>query len=175
MNSAGDDRHTQGDRVPMNYRSPGHNPHYSPMDVAPQPTQGYPTSQPMPVPGASSSSSAHYSQQNFAHSPDESPPPQWEAIETTPPGSSKKVRAKPATDRTPGTTLVPTTRVETIVQAGGANNGLSKEAVYVLTVATEEFIKKLTTVSYVRADIEKRAITGYGDLIQWTNFLSSSS
>lgn len=42
----------------------------------------------------------------------------------------------------------------------------------VLPPLQEEFIKKLSTVSYVRADIEKRAITSYGDVgtlaCRWT-------
>ncbi|TDL22213.1 hypothetical protein BD410DRAFT_788943 [Rickenella mellea] len=76
----------------------------------------------------------------------------------------KRLRTKPPTDRTPGMTLLPMSKVEAIVQADGENGTLSKEAIYMLTVATEEFIKRFSQTAHGRSELDRRSLVQYRDM-----------
>ncbi|KAI0372125.1 hypothetical protein BV20DRAFT_964213 [Pilatotrama ljubarskyi] len=71
--------------------------------------------------------------------------------------------------RTPGHTLVPQDKLDNILQAEGAGPHMSKEAVYMLSIATEEFIKKLAEAGYRKTVSENRQHVQYRDLAKVTS------
>ncbi|EPT05210.1 hypothetical protein FOMPIDRAFT_1057512 [Fomitopsis schrenkii] len=75
-----------------------------------------------------------------------------------------KPRPKKTGDRIPGHTILPATRVENILQGSEAGPHLSKEALYMLSVATEEFIKRLARAGKRIADLEARQLVYYRDV-----------
>ncbi|KAL0961070.1 hypothetical protein HGRIS_006054 [Hohenbuehelia grisea] len=68
--------------------------------------------------------------------------------------------------RSPGQTLLPAQRVENMLQADGitGNLTLSKEGLYVLSVATEEFIKRMVQAGERHASAERRNLVTYRDM-----------
>ncbi|KII86866.1 hypothetical protein PLICRDRAFT_43541 [Plicaturopsis crispa FD-325 SS-3] len=68
--------------------------------------------------------------------------------------------------RMPGTTLLPAVRVENIMQADGVTGSLSmsKEAQFLLSVATEEFIKRMAQAGQQHSGMERRAQVNYRDM-----------
>ncbi|KAL7279974.1 hypothetical protein ACG7TL_006385 [Trametes sanguinea] len=66
--------------------------------------------------------------------------------------------------RVPGHTLLPQDKVENILDAEGAGAHMSKEAAFIISVATEEFIKKLTEAGYKQSASENRQHIQYRDL-----------
>ncbi|TFK74879.1 hypothetical protein BDN72DRAFT_637296 [Pluteus cervinus] len=68
--------------------------------------------------------------------------------------------------RTPGETLLPAVRIENIIQADGVtgNLALSKEGLFVLSIATEEFIKRLTLAGLRQANAGRRNSIAYKDM-----------
>ncbi|RPD62402.1 hypothetical protein L226DRAFT_532590 [Lentinus tigrinus ALCF2SS1-7] len=66
--------------------------------------------------------------------------------------------------RTPGHTLIPQDRLDNMLQAEGAGPHMSKEAVYMLSIATEEFVKKLAEAGYQQTISENRQHVQYRDL-----------
>ncbi|KAI0670813.1 hypothetical protein C8Q78DRAFT_1032121 [Trametes maxima] len=70
--------------------------------------------------------------------------------------------------RVPGHTLVPQDKLDNILQAEGAGAHMSKEAVFMLSVATEEFIKKLAEAGYRQTTSENRQHIQYRDLATLT-------
>ncbi|KAI0354936.1 hypothetical protein OH77DRAFT_1425537 [Trametes cingulata] len=70
--------------------------------------------------------------------------------------------------RAPGHTLVPQDKLDNILQAEGAGPHMSKEAVYMLSIATEEFIKKLAEAGYRKTVSENRQHIQYRDLANVT-------
>ncbi|KAI1789596.1 hypothetical protein LXA43DRAFT_1152449 [Ganoderma leucocontextum] len=70
--------------------------------------------------------------------------------------------------RIPGTTLVPQDRLDTILQAEGAGAHMSKEAVYMLSIATEEFVKRLAEAGYQQTISENRQHIQYRDMATLT-------
>ncbi|KAI0648082.1 hypothetical protein C8Q79DRAFT_551981 [Trametes meyenii] len=70
--------------------------------------------------------------------------------------------------RVPGHTLVPQDKLDNILQAEGAGAHMSKEAVFMLSVATEEFIKKLAEAGYRQTTSENRQHVQYRDLATLT-------
>ncbi|KAF8073602.1 hypothetical protein FPV67DRAFT_1410930 [Lyophyllum atratum] len=72
--------------------------------------------------------------------------------------------------RIPGHSLLPSLRLENIIQADGVtgNLALSKEGLFILSVATEEFIKRMTQAGQLRASAERRAAVNYGDMAATT-------
>ncbi|TFK91123.1 hypothetical protein K466DRAFT_596391 [Polyporus arcularius HHB13444] len=66
--------------------------------------------------------------------------------------------------RTPGHTLIPQDRLDTMLQAEGAGPHMSKEAVYMLSIATEEFVKKLAEAGYQQTVSENRQHVQYRDM-----------
>ncbi|KAG1818437.1 uncharacterized protein BJ212DRAFT_1268954 [Suillus subaureus] len=71
-------------------------------------------------------------------------------------------------ERVPGTTLLPPSKVENIVQPDSANFSasitMSKEALFVLSVATEEFIKRMAQAGHRQAAAKRRGTVNYSDL-----------
>ncbi|OAX44308.1 hypothetical protein K503DRAFT_706615 [Rhizopogon vinicolor AM-OR11-026] len=66
-------------------------------------------------------------------------------------------------ERAPGTTLLPAARVESMVQAD-TSIAMSKEAVFILSIATEEFVKRLAQAGQRQASAKRRGIVNYTDL-----------
>lgn len=68
--------------------------------------------------------------------------------------------------RLPGHSLLPTERLENILQADGVTGtlALSKEALFVLSVATEEFIKRMATTGHIHANAQRRNVVSYVDM-----------
>ncbi|KAL5501498.1 hypothetical protein ACEPAH_8758 [Sanghuangporus vaninii] len=116
------------------------------------------------------------------------PRPQWRPVTRLPPGFLaehaaatatasaaaapakpapvvKKPRPKPPTTRVPGQTIVPMSRIEAILSADAGQNGAhSKEASYLISLATEEFVRRLTRVAHSRSRLDKRSLTTYNDI-----------
>ncbi|KAG2362155.1 hypothetical protein BDR07DRAFT_1285456 [Suillus spraguei] len=70
-------------------------------------------------------------------------------------------------ERVPGTTLLPPSKVENIVQPDNnfsASITMSKEALFVLSVATEEFIKRMAQAGHRQAAAKRRGTVNYSDL-----------
>ncbi|KAI9058327.1 hypothetical protein FKP32DRAFT_1597411 [Trametes sanguinea] len=66
--------------------------------------------------------------------------------------------------RVPGHSLLPQDKVDNILDAEGAGAHMSKEAAFIISVATEEFIKKLTEAGYKQSASENRQHIQYRDL-----------
>lgn len=66
-------------------------------------------------------------------------------------------------ERVPGTTLLPPSRVENIVQPDTSIT-MSKEALFILSVATEEFIKRMAQAGHRQAAAKRRGTVNYSDL-----------
>ncbi|KAJ7505332.1 hypothetical protein B0H11DRAFT_416003 [Mycena galericulata] len=73
-------------------------------------------------------------------------------------------------ERIPGETLLPSLRLEGIIKADGVMGSLalSKEGLFILAVATEEFIKRLAQGGYRQAGVERRACVNYRDMAATT-------
>ncbi|KAF8636023.1 hypothetical protein AX15_000183 [Amanita polypyramis BW_CC] len=68
--------------------------------------------------------------------------------------------------RPPGCSLLPSDRLENILQADGVtgNLALSKEALFILSVATEEYIKRMTRTGHIHASAQRRNTVEYVDM-----------
>ncbi|VDC00781.1 unnamed protein product [Peniophora sp. CBMAI 1063] len=86
---------------------------------------------------------------------------------TTPVGVPQK-GAKPGV-RVPGVSLFDERRVNVILEENGSMTAMSKEAMWVLSVATEEFIRRYTQAGNDVARNEKRNVIQYGDLAASTS------
>ncbi|KAF9049599.1 hypothetical protein BDZ89DRAFT_940929, partial [Hymenopellis radicata] len=75
--------------------------------------------------------------------------------------SSSKARG-----RALGQSLLPTVRLENIIQADGVTGTLtmSKEALFIISVATEEFIKRLAQGGLDQAKSQERSAVQYEDM-----------
>ncbi|TFK40647.1 hypothetical protein BDQ12DRAFT_679806 [Crucibulum laeve] len=84
--------------------------------------------------------------------------------------STKKVTSGLAGVRVPGQSLLPAVRLENIIQADGVmgNLALSREGLFVLSAATEEFIKRMTQAGHRSASAHHRATVTYGDMASAT-------
>ncbi|OCF34241.1 DNA polymerase epsilon p12 subunit [Kwoniella heveanensis BCC8398] len=63
-----------------------------------------------------------------------------------------------------GTTLFPISRIKRIVKADKELENMSNEAVFMVAVATEYFVKHFMEEGYTKARLEKRKIVNYKDL-----------
>ncbi|KAL1950291.1 hypothetical protein VTO73DRAFT_5415 [Trametes versicolor] len=70
--------------------------------------------------------------------------------------------------RVPGHTLLPQDKLDNILQAEGAGQHMSKEAVFMLSIATEEFVKKLAEAGYQKTITEARQHVQYRDMASIT-------
>ncbi|KAF5389244.1 hypothetical protein D9757_003550 [Collybiopsis confluens] len=68
--------------------------------------------------------------------------------------------------RNPGTTCLPATKIENILQADGGTGSLSlsKEGLHILSVATEEFIKRIVQGGHRQANSARRNAINYRDM-----------
>ncbi|KAJ7069801.1 hypothetical protein C8F01DRAFT_1114069 [Mycena amicta] len=73
-------------------------------------------------------------------------------------------------ERIPGESLLPSGRLENIVKAHGVlgSLALSREGLYILSVATEEFIQRLAQGGYRQASAERRPCINYRDMAATT-------
>ncbi|OBZ71651.1 hypothetical protein A0H81_08329 [Grifola frondosa] len=78
--------------------------------------------------------------------------------------SSSRSRQHKYGVREPGHTLIPAPRLENILYADGSGGHMSKEAVFMLSIATEEFVRRLTEAGHRRADEDKRSVINYRDV-----------
>ncbi|KAH8825294.1 hypothetical protein DL96DRAFT_1612699 [Flagelloscypha sp. PMI_526] len=70
------------------------------------------------------------------------------------------------TPRNPGESYLPSERLETIIQADGTTGQipLTKEGLFLLSIATEEFIKRFALAGKQRASDDQRSSIGYMDI-----------
>ncbi|KAJ7603942.1 hypothetical protein FB45DRAFT_958442 [Roridomyces roridus] len=75
-----------------------------------------------------------------------------------------------AVEREPGESLLPAHRLEGIIQAEGVMGtlALSKEGLFLLSIATEEFIKRLVQGGQRQAGVERRTMVTYRDMAATT-------
>ncbi|KAJ7863127.1 hypothetical protein B0H14DRAFT_2257336, partial [Mycena olivaceomarginata] len=72
--------------------------------------------------------------------------------------------------RIPGESILPSLRIENIIQADGVMGtlALSKEGLFIMSVATEEFIKRLVQGGQRQASVEQRTSVNYRDMARTT-------
>ncbi|KAJ7780651.1 hypothetical protein DFH07DRAFT_793075 [Mycena maculata] len=73
-------------------------------------------------------------------------------------------------ERVPGESLLPSLRLESIIKADGVMGSLalSKEGLFMLSIATEEFVKRLAQGGHRQASAERRACVDYRDIAATT-------
>ncbi|KAF8517421.1 histone-fold-containing protein, partial [Hysterangium stoloniferum] len=74
-------------------------------------------------------------------------------------------KAPPNADRPPGKSLLPTARVQRIMKADKELPSCNKEAVFLISVATEEFIKRLGQAGQQQATKAKRSTVQRKDVV----------
>lgn len=67
-------------------------------------------------------------------------------------------------EKQPGTTMFPAARVKKIVKADRDIDIMSSEAVFMVSVAAEYFIKHFMEEGYTKARLEKRKLINYRDM-----------
>lgn len=67
-------------------------------------------------------------------------------------------------EKQPGTTIFPMARLKKIVKADKDLDMMTTEAVFLVGVATEYFIKHFMEEGYTKARLEKRRIVNYRDM-----------
>ncbi|KAK2459648.1 hypothetical protein APHAL10511_008293 [Amanita phalloides] len=88
-----------------------------------------------------------------------------EESEEGPPAKKRRIRKEPvATVREPGRSLLPFARVQKIIKADKEIPIVAKDATFLISLATEEFIKRLCQASQRAAEREKRATVQYRDI-----------
>lgn len=87
-----------------------------------------------------------------------------------PPPPVKKTRrshvaiANARADKKIGTTILPVTRVTRAAKQDKDIKIVSKEAVFLISIATEFFVRKLTDSAFLNAKLEKRVFVKYNDV-----------
>ncbi|KAF8630911.1 hypothetical protein AX17_005269 [Amanita inopinata Kibby_2008] len=88
-----------------------------------------------------------------------------ETIEDGPPSKKRKIRKEPIVlTREPGKSLLPFSRVQKIIKADKDMPMVAKDATFLISLATEEFIKRLCQASQNVAVREKRATVQHRDI-----------
>jgi len=89
-----------------------------------------------------------------------------DAVDPANPNNISKNGTGRAGERLPGHTLLSAVRIENMIQADGVtgNLALSKEGLFLLSVATEEFIKRLIQAGYREASAHRRNTINYKDM-----------
>ncbi|OCH91866.1 hypothetical protein OBBRIDRAFT_493309 [Obba rivulosa] len=80
------------------------------------------------------------------------------------PAGPSKTRPRRSGERVPGHTLLPQPRLENILHADGSGGQLSKEALFMLSVATEEFLKRFAAAGLREASAARRSVVNYRDV-----------
>ncbi|PVF94656.1 hypothetical protein CPB86DRAFT_800331 [Serendipita vermifera] len=75
---------------------------------------------------------------------------------------------KTTQERTPGRSLFPIARVQKILKADKELNGVAKEAVFLIAIATERFIARVSEAARSQASREKRATVQKKDILAVT-------
>ncbi|KAF8635851.1 hypothetical protein AX15_000043 [Amanita polypyramis BW_CC] len=82
-----------------------------------------------------------------------------------PPAKKRRVCKEPVVvTRDPGKSLLPFSRVQKIIKADKEIPIVAKDATFLISLATEEFIKRLCQASQVVAEREKRATVQHRDI-----------
>ncbi|CUA72549.1 hypothetical protein RSOLAG22IIIB_04948 [Rhizoctonia solani] len=92
--------------------------------------------------------------------PQQQPQPQAQA-QVVP--NEKQPKPKPAAPEL-GESVLPMARVQKIMRADKELPNVTKEAVHTISVATEEFIRRLSSAAFTQADREKRSMIQYRDV-----------
>ncbi|KAF8574328.1 histone-fold-containing protein, partial [Ramaria rubella] len=74
-------------------------------------------------------------------------------------------KVPPNADRPPGKSLLPISRVQKIIKADKELPSCNKEAVFLVSVATEEFVKRLVQAGQQQASREKRTTVQRKDIV----------
>lgn len=84
--------------------------------------------------------------------------------------AGQKKGGRKSGERVPGTTLLPASRIENMIHADGVtgNLSMSKEAVFMLSVATEEFVKRMVQAGHRSAAAVRRNTIHYTDMASST-------
>ncbi|TCD63680.1 hypothetical protein EIP91_005124 [Steccherinum ochraceum] len=80
-----------------------------------------------------------------------------------------KTRPKVPVERVPGKSMIPLSRIESLLEADGEDSFMSKEAVFILAAATEEFVKRLMGAGHRAAQANRRAMVNYRDVATATH------
>ncbi|KAJ7043869.1 histone-fold-containing protein [Mycena alexandri] len=88
-----------------------------------------------------------------------------EIVPEAPPPKKKRERREPAkVERPPGKTLLPISKVQHIIKADKDIAIVAKEATFLISCATEEFIKRLGEAAMALAERDKRTTLQYKDM-----------
>lgn len=87
-----------------------------------------------------------------------------QTVSPSSPGPSAVSPSKPQAKAARGTSIFPTARVARIIKADRDVDICSKEATFLISVATEIFLKRLTDEAYTNAKLDKRKNVLYKDL-----------
>ncbi|KAN0064615.1 DNA-directed DNA polymerase epsilon, subunit C [Thecaphora frezii] len=103
---------------------------------------------------ASAHPTAHTTKPKSKSTPSKKPPTKKTASSSS---SSSSSRPK-------GTSIFPIARVQRIIKADRDVDICSREATFLISMATELFVKKFTDEAYTNARLDKRKVVGYKDL-----------
>ncbi|EPQ29323.1 uncharacterized protein PFL1_03078 [Pseudozyma flocculosa PF-1] len=96
-------------------------------------------------------------EQQQQHGEAEQPKKKKKAASASKPGSS-------GTKRQRGTSTLPTARVQRIIKADRDVDICSREATFLISAATELFVKKFVDEAYTNARLDKRKVVSYKDM-----------
>ncbi|KAF7365430.1 putative transcription factor C16C4.22 [Mycena venus] len=85
-------------------------------------------------------------------------------IEAPAPKKKREKREPPKVERPPGKTLLPISKVQHIIKADKDIAIVAKEATFLISCATEEFIKRFGEAAMALAEREKRTTVQYKDV-----------
>ncbi|ELU38974.1 ribosome biogenesis protein Ria1, putative [Rhizoctonia solani AG-1 IA] len=91
------------------------------------------------------------------------PPAPQSQVEAPPNEKEKQPKPKPAAPEL-GESILPMARVQKIMKADKELPNVTKEAVHTISVATEEFIRRLSSAAYSQASRDKRSMIHYKDV-----------
>lgn len=83
---------------------------------------------------------------------------------TSAPAAQTATAAKSPVKRQRGVSVLPVARVQRIIKADRDVDICSREATFLISMATELFIKKVTDEAYTNARLDKRKVVQYKDL-----------
>lgn len=93
------------------------------------------------------------------------PQPQQSNTDQPPPPRNQQQRTKKVhAEKSVGTTILPVTRVTRAAKQDKDIKIVSKEAVFLISIATEFFVKKLTNSAFERSKRERRVFVKYNDV-----------
>ncbi|KJA17488.1 hypothetical protein HYPSUDRAFT_46450 [Hypholoma sublateritium FD-334 SS-4] len=102
--------------------------------------------------------------QTFDDDPQDAP--EAEEAEAKVPGPKAKSTKEKDREREPGKSLFPFSKVQKIIKADKEIPIVAKEATFLISLATEEFIKRLCQAGQQVANYEKRSTIQHKDIVQ---------